>query len=317
MSHSLQATHLTKRYPNASVDAVSQLNLTIDQGEIFGFLGPNGAGKSTAVQLFATTLFPTSGSVKIAGQDTVTQAENVRRNIGVVFQNPSLDLNLTVEENFRFHAVLHGLTHPALNFGGTSPQYQARVTELLEVFGLTDRKDAIIKTLSGGLKRRVDIAKALLHVPKILFLDEPTTGLDPESRRSVWEYLQKLQKLQKFTLFLTTQYLEEAEICQRIGIIHKGNIVALDSPKALKASLGKQYLVLDTKAPKKLAQELQSLSLGFRQDESGTFFVELQNANGQEILRKLQTPLSLFSTKEPSLDDVFFHYAGSSLESKT
>lgn len=314
MNIGLQAEHLIKRYPGAQVDAVSDLSLTILQGEIFGFLGPNGAGKSTAVQLFATTLFPTAGKVTVAGYDTMKESEQVRRNIGVVFQNTSLDLNLTVEENFRFHAVLHGLTPPALTFAGTSKTYQKRVDEILEIFGLSDRRSSIVKTLSGGLKRRADIAKALLHIPKLLFLDEPTTGLDPQSRRAVWEYLKTLHVKQKFTLFLTTQYLEEAEICNRIGIIDQGKIVALDSPKTLKASLGQQYLLLESVQPKALHNELSSLKLPYKQDTSGAFFIALQDHSSQDVLRKIKTPLSKILMKEPSLDDVFLHYTGKNIE---
>jgi ABC-2 type transport system ATP-binding protein len=316
MNIGLNAQHLIKRYPGAQVDAVNDLTLTIPQGEIFGFLGPNGAGKSTAVQLFATTLFPTSGSVSVAGYDTMKEAKNVRQSIGVVFQNTSLDLNLTVEENLRFHAVLHGLTHPALTFSQTSKKYQERALEILEVFGLSDRQNSIVKTLSGGLKRRVDIAKALLHIPELLFLDEPTTGLDPQSRRAVWQYLKTLHAKRHFTLFLTTQYLEEAEICDRIGIIDQGKIVVLDTPKALKASIGQQYLLLETEKPQVLLKELVKLKLKYERDESGAFFIPLQDHSSQDVLRKLQTPLSKILMKEPSLDDVFLHYTGKSIEAQ-
>ncbi len=317
MKTGLQANELTKRYPGASVDAVHNLNLTVKQGEIFGFLGPNGAGKSTAVQLFATTLFPTSGSVNVVGFDTVRQSQEVRRRVGVVFQNASLDKNLTIEENFRFHAVLYGLTHPALRFSDTSAFYQERVEEMLNIFGLSDRRDELVKTLSGGLKRRADIAKALLHVPEFLFLDEPTTGLDPQSRRAVWEYLKTLHEQKKFTLFLTTQYLEEAEICDRIAIIDQGKIVILDTPKALKASLGKQYLLLQTEKPKALAAELEKLNRTFTRDKQGAFFLPLATEESQTVLRSIQTPLSQIIMKEPSLDDVFLHYTGKNIESQT
>jgi ABC-2 type transport system ATP-binding protein len=215
MNIGLQAEHLSKRYSGALVNAVDDLNLTIPQGEIFGFLGPNGAGKSTALQLFATTLTPSSGSVNVRGFDTVRQAQKVRENIGVVFQNTSLDLNLTVEENFRFHAVLYGLTHPALSFFSASTLYQKRAKEVLEVFGLMDQRNSLVKTLSGGLKRRVDIAKALLHVPKLLFLDEPTTGLDPQSRRALKlslgeQYLRKEPSLDDVFEYYTGKSLEGA-----------------------------------------------------------------------------------------------------------
>lgn len=313
MNIGLQAQNLIKRYPGSQVNAVSDVSLTIPQGEIFGFLGPNGAGKSTAVQLFATTLFPTSGNVSVAGFDTVKEAKNVRQNIGVVFQNTSLDLNLTVEENLRFHAVLHGLTPPAITFSQTSKNYQKKVEEILGIFGLSDRRNAIVKTLSGGLKRRADIAKALLHVPKFLFLDEPTTGLDPQSRRAVWQYLTDLHAKRKFTLFLTTQYLEEAEICDRIGIIDQGKIVALDTPRALKSSIGQQYLLLETDHPMDLFSELKKLHITHEQDASGAFFIALKDRSSQDVLRKIQTPLSKILMKEPSLDDVFLHYTGKNI----
>lgn len=311
---SIIATDLVKRYPGAKNNAVDGVNLEVSAGEMYGFLGPNGAGKSTSVQLFCSTLQPSSGQALVAGYDTVREAKIVRQKIGVVFQNASLDRNLTVEENLRFHAHLYGLTNTSLTYRSTSPAYRKRLTELLEVFELNDRSNELIKNLSGGLKRRVDIAKALLHLPEVLFLDEPTTGLDPFSRRAVWQYLAQLHKERGFTVFLTTQYLEEAEICSRISIIDKGKIQITDTPKQLKRSLGEEYLVLSSPHPQALEQELRQKKIAFEQLSHGEFSLGLKDKGAQQLLRSLETELDRFTMKEPTLDDVFLKVTGHTLE---
>lgn len=318
MSHHLAIStkNLVKRYPQAQKNAVDGVDLAVETGEIYGFLGPNGAGKSTAVQIFATTLFPTSGTVRVAGYDPVHQAKEVRQRIGVVFQNASLDRNLSIEENLRFQAQLYGLTGLALSFSQTSKRYQQRVEEVLTLFGLWDRRNELVKTLSGGLKRRADIAKALLHTPEILFLDEPTTGLDPQSRRAVWQYLSKLQSEKNFTLFLTTQYLEEAEICNRISIIDQGKIQITNTPRALKHQLGEEQLLLTAEKPAQLEKELRTHGFSFELLPSGEHALALKDQGAQEVLQKITTPLVRFTMKEPSLDDVFLHVTGHTLEGK-
>ncbi len=201
----------------------------MEEGEIFGFLGPNGAGKTTTLNMLATLLRPTSGTATINGYDILANPDAVRRSIGFVFQDPTLDTELTGRENLDFHGRLYGLS---------KEERQARIKEILEVVQLTERADALVKTYSGGMKRRLEIARGLLHYPKVLFLDEPTLGLDPQTRRAIWNYIQKLNQEQRVTIILTTHYTEEADyLCNRIQIIDFGKIVALDTPENLKATL--------------------------------------------------------------------------------
>lgn len=310
MQYSLVAKDLVKKYPKAEVNAVDGINLEVKEGEIYGFLGPNGAGKSTAIKMFVTTLFPTNGQVLVNGLDPAKEPTKVREQIGVVYQQVSLDENLTAEENLRSHAVLYNLTPFALTYNSSSPQYKERVKQVLELVDLYDKKFAIVKTFSGGMRRRLDIAKALLHSPRILFLDEPTTGLDPQSRRAVWSYLTTLQKQHKFTVFLTTQYLEEAEICNRISIIDHGKILVTDTPANLKRSIGEETLYLKPKASKELEKELEGKKFHFTVDEAGEYIIDLKNHRAQEVIKGIKTELDEINIKKPSLDDVFIKYTG-------
>ena len=309
-NQSLIVRDLVKRYKKATVNAVDGISLEVKEGEIYGFLGPNGAGKSTAIKMFVTTLFPTSGEILVDGTDPTKNPTDVRAKIGVVYQQPSLDENLTSEENLRSHAVLYNLTPFAMSYTGTSRRYKERLKAVLELVGLYDKKFDIVKTYSGGMKRRLDIAKALLHMPKVLFLDEPTTGLDPQSRRSVWEYLETLQKEHKFTVFLTTQYLEEAEICDRISIIDHGKILVTDTPENLKKSVGEELLYLKPANKGKLEQELKAKGMDFKVDEDGEYIIDLKHTRAQEVIKKIETELDEISIKRPSLDDVFIMYTG-------
>lgn len=310
MDYSLVAKNLVKKYPKATVNAVDGVDLEVKKGEIYGFLGPNGAGKSTAIKMFVTTLFPTSGEILVDGLDPQKHPDKVRERIGVVYQNPSLDENLTAEENLRSHAVLYNLTGFALTYGMTSPQYKKRLDEVLDLIDLKDKKFNVVKTFSGGMRRRLDIAKALMHMPKVLFLDEPTTGLDPQSRKAVWEYLVALQKKQEFTVFLTTQYLEEAEICNRISIIDKGKILVTDTPNNLKKKVGKELLYLTPEKPEQLEKELTQKQIKFKLDAMGEYVIELEKKNAQELLKQIKSDLAEISIKKPSLDDVFILYTG-------
>lgn len=310
MDYSLVAKKLVKKYPKASVNAVDGIDLEVKKGEIYGFLGPNGAGKSTAIKMFVTTLFPTSGEIIVNGLNPQKQPDKVRERIGVVYQNPSLDENLTAEENLRSHAVLYNLTGFALTYGMTSAAYKKRLDEVLELIDLKDKKFNVVKTFSGGMRRRLDIAKALLHMPKVLFLDEPTTGLDPQSRKAVWEYLVTLQKKQEFTVFLTTQYLEEAEICNRISIIDKGKILVTDTPNNLKKKVGKELLYLMPEKSEQLEKELNQKKIKFKLDSMGEYVIELEKKNAQDLLKQIKSDLAEISIKKPSLDDVFILYTG-------
>lgn len=314
MDYSLVAKNLVKKYPKAAVNAVDGIDLEVKKGEIYGFLGPNGAGKSTAIKMFVTTLFPTLGKILVDGLDPQKHPDKVRERIGVVYQNPSLDENLTAEENLRSHAVLYNLTGFALTYGMTSANYKKRLDEVLDLINLKDKKFDIVKTFSGGMRRRLDIAKALLHMPKVLFLDEPTTGLDPQSRKAVWEYLVELQKKHEFTVFLTTQYLEEAEICNRISIIDKGKILVTDTPNNLKKSVGSELLYLKPNKPSLLEKELNQKKIKFKIDSLGEYVIELRAKKAQDLLKLIKTDLEEISIKKPSLDDVFISYTGRKME---
>ena len=224
----IEVKELTKVF-NGDVTAVDNISFTVKEGEIFGFLGPNGAGKTTTLNMLATILRPTSGTASINGKDIRKDSEEVRRSIGFVFQDPTLDIELTGRENLDFHGRLYGLS---------KKERQERIKEILEVVQLTDRADDFVKTYSGGMKRRLEIGRGLLHYPKVLFLDEPTLGLDPQTRRAIWDYIQKLNQEQNVTIILTTHYTDEADhLCDRIQIIDLGKIVANDTPENLKARL--------------------------------------------------------------------------------
>ncbi len=314
MDFSLVAKDVVKHYPKASVNAVDGINLEVKTGEIYGFLGPNGAGKSTAIKMFVTTLFPTSGQILVDGLDPKKDSNKVRQQIGVVYQSVSLDENLTAEENLRSHAVLYNITGFALTYKATSPKYKKRLDEVLTLVDLADKKFDIVKTFSGGMKRRLDIAKALLHFPKVLFLDEPTTGLDPQSRKAVWEYLTTLQKQHSFTVFLTTQYLEEAEICNRISIIDHGKILVTDTPANLKKSVGEELLYLKPAKKEALEAELNKHDIAFSVDSFGDYIIDLKHKKAQDILRLIKCDLEEINIKKPSLDDVFIKYTGRKIE---
>ncbi len=223
----IEVTDLVKTY--GDVEAVRGVSFAVPRGEVFGFLGPNGAGKSTTINMLCTLATPTSGAARVSGFDVVTQRDDVRRHIGLVFQDPTLDGYLTATQNLRLHAELYGIDPRVI---------QARMDQMLEMVDLADRRDQPVMTFSGGMRRRLEIARGLLHSPRVLFLDEPTIGLDPQTRGSIWRYIGALQEAEGTTIFMTTHYMEEAEFCDRIAIMDRGEIVVLDTPEALKASLG-------------------------------------------------------------------------------
>ena len=214
---------LTKSF--GDVQAVRGVNFEVAAGEVFGFLGPNGAGKTTTINMLCTLAKPTSGEAHVAGHNVVTERDDVRRNIGLVFQDPTLDGYLTASQNLKLHAELYGVQ---------SDLVQPRMHQVMEMVGLWDRKDSVVSTFSGGMRRRLEIARGLMHSPRVLFLDEPTIGLDPQTRRSIWDYIRELKEREEITIFMTTHYMDEAEWCDRIAIMDHGEIVALDSPEALK-----------------------------------------------------------------------------------
>lgn len=218
----IETKNLSKKF--GMLVAVNSINLSVKKGEVFGFLGPNGAGKTTTLKMLTTLIVPTSGTALVAGFDIRKQRQHVRENIGVIFQEPSLDTGLTAKENLKFHAAFYNLPSAAATL---------KIKELLKLVELSERGDEIVKTFSGGMKRRLEVARAIMHEPKILFLDEPTLGLDPQSRAKIWEYLLRLRERKELTIFMTTHYLDEAEICDKVAIIDKGRVIALNSPKTL------------------------------------------------------------------------------------
>ena len=220
----IEVQHLVKQYGDTV--AVRDLSFTVEAGELFAFLGPNGAGKTTTINILCTLLAPTSGATRVAGFDCLRQSKQVREQIGIIFQDPSLDERLTAWENLLFHAMIYHV--PAR-------ERRERIDRVLAMVDLSERRHTVVKRFSGGMKRRLEIARGLLHRPTVLFLDEPTIGLDPQTRRRMWEFIDRLRREFQITLFLTTHYLEEAEACDRVAIMDHGRLVALDTPAALKA----------------------------------------------------------------------------------
>ena len=295
---------LTKNY--GEIEAVRGIDFEVPAGETFGFLGPNGAGKSTTIKILCTLALPTSGSAMVAGHDVVRERDAVRRNIGLVFQDTTLDSYLTGAQNLRFHAELYGVPAPAV---------EPRMRQVLEMVGLWDRRDSMVMTYSGGMQRRLEIARGLLHAPHVLFLDEPTVGLDPQTRTSIWEYINELKAREDITIFLTTHYMDEAEHCDRIAIIDHGKIVAIDTPEALKASVGKDRVQIHTGDDAAAIAELdREFGLEAAIHEGAVTF---SVASGEQFVPRLfaalSVPIQAVSVSRPSLDDVFMNYTGKTI----
>ena len=292
--------NLSKRY--GALKAVDGLNLEIEEGEIFGLLGPNGAGKTTTIHMLATLLRPSSGTASVNGFDIVKQAGDVRRSIGLVFQEPSSDDILTGYENLRLHAMLYGVPWSVA---------KGRMEELLKIVDLSDRRNDLVKTYSGGMRRRLELARGLIHRPKVLFLDEPTLGLDPQSRVNIWGYIQRMVSEEHVTVILTTHYMEEADmLCDRVGIIDSGRIVVLDSPSQLKKVVGGDIIRLKIQRPK--LDQLNNLSYVKSVDVKNdivTLMVEDAGRHLQQILSVIGDVESV-EMRSPTLNDVFLHYTG-------
>ncbi|MDQ3896770.1 MAG: ATP-binding cassette domain-containing protein [Actinomycetota bacterium] len=298
---SIRVEGLEKRF--GDVEAVRGVDFEVHTGETFGFLGPNGAGKSTTINMLCTLTRPTGGRAEVAGFDVVTQRDAVRREIGLVFQDTTLDTYLSAAQNLRFHGQLYGV--PA-------GQLDARMHQVLELVGLWERRDKDVATFSGGMKRRLEIARGLLHSPRVLFLDEPTVGLDPQTRASIWEYLDELRRHEDLTIFLTTHYMDEAEHCDRIAIMDAGRIVALDTPQALKAAIGTDRIRLETDDPAAASAAI-SRQFGLEvSSDNGALIVQV--ADGERfvprLLADLGVPVRSVSVTRPTLDDVFMTYTG-------
>ena len=304
----IQVTDLVKRYRKAQRNAVDSISFDVRAGEFFALLGPNGAGKTTTISILTTTLTPTSGTATIDGHDIVDEASAVRRKVGIIFQRPSLDKNLTGEENVRFHAVLYGVYPYAPSHRLMPEAYRSQVAELAGIVGLGDEVFEPVRTYSGGMSRKLEIVRSLIHRPKVLFLDEPTSGLDAPARRSLWTYLDRVRRESNTTILLTTHYLEEAEQADRICIIDQGRVVSHGTPAAIKADLVEEYVLVDTADRAALASELGRLDLPYSGE--GPYRVELDGRSTHAVLKSIDTPLDMVQTHAPSLEDAYLEIVG-------
>jgi ABC-2 type transport system ATP-binding protein len=300
----IRVSGLVKSY--GEIEAVRGIDFEVARGETFGFLGPNGAGKSTTIGMLCTLVRPTGGTASVAGLDVVRERDRVRRNIGLVFQDTTLDNYLTAEQNLRLHAELYGMPRETI---------LPRMKTVLEMLQLWERRESLVGTFSGGMKRRLEIARGLLHSPRVLFLDEPTIGLDPQTRSSIWSYITKLEEEQEITIFLTTHYMDEAEYCDRIAIMDRGKIVALDTPEALKASVGKDRVQIETDDD---AAAIVALGERFEVEaQMSEGAVTFRVASGEQFVPRLfgelGLPIRSVSVARPSLDDVFMSYTGTTI----
>ncbi len=308
----VEVQDLVKRYKNAETNAVDGISFAVQPGEFFALLGPNGAGKTTTLSILTTTLSPTSGCVRVAGHDVALDPSAVRKNVGIIFQRPSLDLNLSAEENVRFHAVLYGLYPFRPSYASMPREYRERVQELAKLLGIDAELEKPVKAFSGGMRRKLEILRSLMHRPSVLFLDEPTTGLDPLSRRTLWEYLAQLRAEMGTTIFLTTHYLDEAEEADVACIINKGKVISQGTPRQVKAQLVEEYVVVDADDRDALRGELQRLGVSF--EEAATFKLRLDGRTTHQVLRSIETPLALVKTHAPSLEDAYLEIVGTEAE---
>jgi ABC-2 type transport system ATP-binding protein len=304
VTSAVEVEGLVKRFGDFA--AVDDISFSVEPGELFGFLGPNGAGKTTTISILCTLLTPTEGVARVAGHDVALEQAAVRSSIGLVFQEVTLDDYLTGAENLRFHAVLYGVP---------PSEVRGRATPLLDMVGLTDRADQQVRFYSGGMKRRLEIARGLLHAPQVLFLDEPTIGLDPQTRKHIWDYVDTLRTRELTTMFLTTHYMDEAERCDRIGIIDQGRIVAIDTPSALKASIGADTVTVATRDDAAAARALTAgLGLEVETTDDGVRF-RVPDGEGfvPRMFEHLPSGVRTVNVRRPSLDDVFMEYTGHDL----
>jgi ABC-2 type transport system ATP-binding protein len=302
----IETNKLTRSFN--SLTAVDKLDITVESGEIFGLLGPNGAGKTTTISMLCTILKPTSGTAKVNGFDIIKEAMQVRRSIGIVFQDPSIDDRLTGRENLFMHANLYGVP---------SSEQKNRIDSVLKLVELEDRADDLMRTYSGGMRRRLELARGLIHYPKVLFLDEPTIGLDPQKRDHVWKYIRELKETHDITVVLTTHYMDEADrLSDRIAIMDYGKIIALDTPAELKETLEGDVIIIKANNPNAvLSLVTEKMGLSHTHAANGT--VEVTVKNGKSMLPRIvetATHNNIFieaiSLREPNLEDVFLHYTG-------
>lgn len=300
----IKVENLVKRYNG--IKAVDDISFEVEEGTIFGFLGPNGAGKTTTINVLCTLLSATSGRAFINGHDCAKDSSLVRKSIGIVFQDTTLDKDLTAYENLTFHAYLYGVK---------KSEIKSRVNDALTFVELYDRKDDLVKKFSGGMKRRLEVARGLIHRPRVLFLDEPTLGLDPQSRANLWEFISEMPKQHKVTIFMTTHYMEEAEVCDRIAIIDNGKIIAQGSPEELKKTIGGDVVSLSTKDNKWSKGEIKRLFDIDAEEKGGELY--LTSSKGDtcipELIRGLSDMVLSVKLQRPTLNDVFLKLTGKAI----
>lgn len=303
----IEASALTKVF-NDSFKAVDAVGFYVKRKEIFGFLGPNGAGKTTTIKMLCTLLKPTSGSATVNSHSITEDPDGVRRSIGIVFQDPALDDELTGRENLDFHARMYGMN---------GKQRRDRIAEVLKLVDLDERADLQVKKYSSGMKRRLEIARGLMHYPRVLFLDEPTLGLDAQTRRTIWDYILRLNREQNVTIFLTTHYMEEADfLCNRVAIIDRGRIVVVDTPDNLKSSIGADMITLECSDPEKLSSRLKSEEwIENLKIQGESILIGLKHSEEMipeiiDIAREVGVKVRSISTRKPTLEDVFLYFTG-------
>jgi ABC-2 type transport system ATP-binding protein len=300
----IEVHELRKAYDD--LEAVRGVSFDVGRGEIFGFLGPNGAGKTTTINMLCTLAAPSGGGALVAGHDVAHERDDVRRNIGLVFQDTTLDVQLTAAQNLRLHAELYGIEGRLV---------EPRIRQVLEMVDLWERRDGKVVAFSGGMRRRLEIARGLMHSPRVLFLDEPTLGLDPQTRSSIWRYIAELRDAEEITIFMTTHYMDEAELCDRIAIMDRGEIVALDTPEALKASVGTDRVRIQTEED---ATAIDALAECFEieasvADGAVVFHVPAGEEFVPRLFAELGVPIKSVSVSRPTLDDVFMSYTGTTI----
>ncbi len=309
MAPIITVENLVKRYQTSKVNAVNGISFAVEAGHLFTLLGPNGAGKTTTISILTTTLSPTSGSARIAGFDVEKEAGKVRQNVGIIFQKPSLDQNLTAEENVRLHAILYGLYPFRPTFSTMPKAYKQQIEELTTMLGISEDIFKPIKTFSGGMKRKLEIIRSLIHKPRVLFLDEPTVGLDPASRRNLWQYIRQVRQESGTTVFLTTHYLDETEDSDTICIINKGQIVSFGTPTQVKADLIETYLLIDADDHPALRAELNALEIQFT--ETPLFKIRLNGRrSAHQVIKSINTPLTVLKTHDPTVEDAYLAIVG-------
>jgi ABC-2 type transport system ATP-binding protein len=301
----IEVKELTKRYN--SIMALNKISFEVKKGEFFAFLGPNGAGKTTAINILCTLLKPTGGKAYLNGFDCVKEPDKVRKSIGIVFQDPTLDNELTAYENLKFHCYLYNMDKSVMN---------KRIEEILKIIELYERRNEFVKNFSTGMRRRLEVARGLLHYPRVLFLDEPTIGLDPKTRDNIWDFINRLRKREEITVFLTTHYMEEAENCDRVGVIDRGKIMALDTPSNLKKSIGNDLVYIKTSDNKKAEEEIKKrFNIEIKNDKD---YIILKVNEGDnfisDLFNNLSTKIESINIKKTTLNDVFIHLTGRNIE---